>query len=135
MIVPDTSAWIEFLRGTGHEVHLRMVDLIKLDADIVLTEVVLMELLAGPTSDDEVTALRSTLIEFPVVPARSVEDHEQAAAVYRVCRTHGETVRSLNDCLIAAIAIRTGSTVLHADRDFGTISRHTPLQVEPAQAG
>lgn len=33
--------------------------------------------------------------------------------------------------LIAAVAIREGATLLHADRDFDTIARHTDLQIEP----
>ncbi|MGZ5294241.1 MAG: PIN domain-containing protein [Actinomycetota bacterium] len=35
------------------------------------------------------------------------------------------------DCLIAAVAIREGATVLHADRDFDVIARHTDLRIEP----
>ncbi len=37
----------------------------------------------------------------------------------------GETVGALTDCLIAAVAIRSGSSVLHADRDFDVLARHT----------
>jgi hypothetical protein len=34
------------------------------------------------------------------------------------------------DCLIAATAIRTSTPVLHADRDFETLARHTTLQID-----
>jgi predicted nucleic acid-binding protein len=34
----------------------------------------------------------------------------------------------LNDCLIAAVALRTGHAVLHADRDFDALGRHTGLR-------
>ncbi len=33
------------------------------------------------------------------------------------------------DCLIAAVAIREGASVLHRDRDFDVIARHTELQI------
>jgi hypothetical protein len=33
------------------------------------------------------------------------------------------------DCLIAGIAIRAGTTVLHHEADFDTLARHTRLQV------
>ncbi len=33
------------------------------------------------------------------------------------------------DCLVAAIAIRADVPVLHADRDFDTLARHTDLSV------
>ncbi|MBA3764697.1 MAG: PIN domain-containing protein [Actinobacteria bacterium] len=39
-------------------------------------------------------------------------------------------MRTLNDCLIAAVAIRSGATVLHSDRDFDAIARHTELRIE-----
>ena len=50
--------------------------------------------------------------------------------LYRVCRRRGETVRKLIDCLIAATAIRTGVSVLHADTDFDRLARHTSLRVD-----
>jgi len=42
-------------------------------------------------------------------------------------------VRSLTDCLIATVAIRSALDVIHADRDFAAIARHTELElfVEP----
>jgi predicted nucleic acid-binding protein len=36
-------------------------------------------------------------------------------------------VRKLQDCLIAAVAIRTAAELLHRDGDFETLARHTPL--------
>ncbi len=53
--------------------------------------------------------------------------YEDAADLYRACRRAGETVRTLTDCLVAALAIRTGAAVLHADEDFAAIARHTAL--------
>lgn len=55
-------------------------------------------------------------------------DYEQAAALYRTCRVRDDTVRKLIDCLIGAVAIRAGTEVLHADRDFAVMARHTPLR-------
>jgi predicted nucleic acid-binding protein len=43
--------------------------------------------------------------------------------------TRGETVRALTDCLIAAVAIRTGVSLLHSDSDFEALARQTPLQL------
>jgi predicted nucleic acid-binding protein len=34
------------------------------------------------------------------------------------------------DVLIAAVALRSGATVLHRHRDFDAIARHSPLLVE-----
>ncbi|MGZ4694199.1 MAG: PIN domain-containing protein [Acidimicrobiales bacterium] len=40
----------------------------------------------------------------------------------------GSTIRKLDDFLIAAVAIRHGVPLLHEDRDFETIARHTRLE-------
>ena len=39
------------------------------------------------------------------------------------------TPRSQIDCLIAAVAVRVGVAVLHADRDYESIARLSPLRV------
>ena len=59
-------------------------------------------------------------------------DYDDAATLYRRCRQQGETVRKLIDCLIAAVAIRGGVPVLHNDRDFDVLARHTELQLDSA---
>ncbi len=35
----------------------------------------------------------------------------------------------MTDCLIAPVAIRTGTTMLHNDADFEVLARHTELRV------
>jgi predicted nucleic acid-binding protein len=52
----------------------------------------------------------------------------EAAEIYRLLRSHGFTIRSPNDCLIASCAIRNRVSLLHADRDFDVIARFTMLQ-------
>ncbi|HEX3201077.1 MAG TPA: PIN domain-containing protein, partial [Actinomycetes bacterium] len=61
MILADTSAWVEYLRATGSPVHLRLRRLIADEGDLVTTEVVMMELLAGETTPEGVARLRRLL--------------------------------------------------------------------------
>jgi predicted nucleic acid-binding protein len=129
VILADSSAWVEYLRATGSPVHLRLRQLIADDDDLVTNEVVMMELLAGETTPDGVARLRRLLDRFDVLPIEGLADFEAAAELYRRCRAAGETVRKLTDCLIAAIALRHGATLLHRDRDFDVIARHAPLMV------
>jgi predicted nucleic acid-binding protein len=68
-----------------------------------------------------------------MLPLSGLRDFEHAAALYRSCRTAGETVRKLSDCLVAVPTIRAGATLLHADRDFDVLARHTPLRLEPLE--
>ena len=131
MVVVDSSAWIELLRSTRSAVHLTLRRLVTEGADLALTEMVMLELLSGARTDADARVLRARFGAFPVLPLRGLADFEAAAELYRACRGAGETVRKVTDCLVAVPTIRTGSTLLHADRDFETLARHTPLRLEP----
>jgi predicted nucleic acid-binding protein len=131
MIVVDTSAWIEYLRATGSPAHLTLRSLLRAQADVAVTEIVIMELLAGTRSDEHASRLRSTLLGFPVLRLRGLADYEAVAELYRCCRLAGRTVRKMTDCLIAVSTISTGATLLHRDADFDTLAAHTPLQLQP----
>ena len=87
-----------------------------------------MEVLAGGRHEQHLAQLRGLLARATVVSI-TAEDYDHAAALYRTCRRNGETVRRLIDCLIAAVAIRSNASVLHADIDFAVLARHTPLTV------
>jgi predicted nucleic acid-binding protein len=130
VILADSSAWIEYLRATESRVDRRLDELIGADADeLVTTEVVVMEVLAGVSEESRVAQLRRVLDHFELVPVEGLSDFLEAAAIYRTCRRQGETVRTRFDCLIAAVAIRVDAAVLHKDRDFEAIARHTPLRL------
>jgi predicted nucleic acid-binding protein len=131
VILPDSSAWIEEFRGTGSGVHLALRDLLASGVEIAVTEPVVMELLAGARSKRELRATRVRLLSFTMLRVQDLVTYERASAVWRACRLAGEPVRNTLDCLIAAVAIREGVTILHADRDFDVIARHTDLQIEP----
>jgi predicted nucleic acid-binding protein len=128
VILVDTSAWVEFLRGTDSPV-CNAVDRL-LGEDLATCDAVSMELLAGARDEPHLTQLRGLLARTTVLPTTPA-DYEAAAAMYRTCRRSGETVRKLIDCLIGAVAVRAGVEVLHADTDFATLARHTQLRVHP----
>jgi len=132
VILADSSAWVEYLRDTGSAVSERMRALVVPVGRLAVTEPVVMEILAGARNDAEWSTLRRLLYRCELVPLAGLEDFEAAARVYRVCRGAGQSVRRLPDCLIAAVAIRAGLDVLHRDRDFEAIARHTDLRVVAA---
>jgi len=130
VILADTSAWIELQRRTGSTVDERMAYLLEHGPLPTITEPVVMELLASRRSDEEVAGIRQGLLAIEMLPVGGLATWERAAAIQRTCRSSGETVGSVLDCLIAAVAIREGATLLHRDRDFEVIARHTPLLIE-----
>lgn len=129
MILVDTSAWVEYLRGTGSGTHARVRSLVSEGALLATTDPVIMELLAGARDEAHATRLRRMLMALEPRPALGT-DFEEAARIHRSCRAAGETVRSLLDCLVAAVALREGLTVLARDRDFEAIARQTGLVLE-----
>jgi hypothetical protein len=131
-VLPDSSAWIELLRRTGSPVHRTLRQLVRGDAHILVTEPVVMEVLAGGVSERHAMKMRTAMLVYPFTRVGGLDDYETAASIRRACRAAGETVRSTMDCLIAAVAIREGASVLHADRDFDVIARHTELRIHPA---
>jgi predicted nucleic acid-binding protein len=110
VILVDTSAWTEYLRGTGSGTHFRLRELLAADAVLGTTDVVHMELLAGSRTETDDLQLRRMLAAMEHVPTDAV-DWETAARLHRTCRRQGEPVRSLTDCLLAAVAIRVGAPV------------------------
>jgi predicted nucleic acid-binding protein len=131
VILVDSSAWIEFLRASGHPAHQTVKHHLTRSTPIATTEPIVMELLAGATATRDLARLRSRLRSVTLLRLRGLPDFEKAADLYRGCRRSGETVRRLIDCLIAAVAIRERATLLHNDRDFETLARHSKLRIEP----
>ena len=126
MILIDTSAWIEFLRDTGSPA-CEQVE-VALGQEIAVCDAIRMEVLAGARDEGHLQSLRGLLARGSILPTRPA-DYDEAAALYRRCQREGETVRRLMDCLIGAVAMRAGVAVLHWDRDFEVLARHTRLQV------
>lgn len=129
MILIDSSAWIELFRGTGSAVHRSLAGLLRSDADLATTDPVSMELLAGARDRAHGRTIRAALAACTPLPVRGPGDWENAAALYLTCRRQGAVPRSLVDCLIAAVSIRTGASVLARDRDFELLAEHTQLRL------
>lgn len=132
MILVDTSAWVEFLRASGHPIHLTLREHLARRVPIATTEPIIMELLAGTPIARERARLRSRLLALPQLRVRGLSDFERAAELYLTCRRKGGTVRKMMDCLIAAVAVRERAAILHNDRDFEVLARHTPLRLAPS---
>lgn len=135
MSLVDTSAWVEFLRGTGSDTHRAVRDLLEDEARIHTTDVVMMEVLAGARDEGHHQRLRRLLARCDYLPVDGLASYEAAADLYRACRQAGETVRALTDCLIGAVALRAGVSVLHNDRDFDVLARHAGVRAERAGSG
>ena len=122
MILADTSAWVEYDRATGSAVDERITELVAGGDSLVVTEPVLMEVLAGARNGAREADLRRLLLRCGLRPFDAASDFEAAARIYRRCRQAGITPRGLIDCMIAAVAWRNGDSLLSHDADLERVA-------------
>ncbi len=127
-ILIDSSAWIEYFRATGSPAALEVRRLLSEEQDrVVMCEPVAMEILAGAADDGRHAALEQLVNGLPALGIDVTVDFRGAAAIYRTARRAGRTIRSINDCLIAAVCIRHEAILVHRDTDFEVIAAITGL--------
>lgn len=130
MYLVDSSAWIEYLRRTGSRADMQVTELVERESPTAgVTEPVIMELLAGARDSADFRKLRRLTCAMPLCQIDPVCDYTEGAALYKLLRNEGLTIRSVTDCLIAAIAWRRDATVVHADADFDRIASRYPVRV------
>lgn len=122
MILADTSAWVEFIRGTDSTVDRRMVDLIAEGHELAVTDPVIMEVASGARGDAQELAHRRLLARGALLGFEVPTDFDGATAIYRRCQRVGVTPRGLIDCMIAAVARRNGVALLAHDVDLARIA-------------
>jgi predicted nucleic acid-binding protein len=127
MILVDSSAWIEVLRGRRREAFASIAP----ESEIVTCLPVIQEVLQGFDNFAVRPVARAALDNVPTVEeplTRPVFD--EAIQLFLDARRAGLTIRSGVDCLIAACAIRNDAMLLHVDRDFTKLAKVSPLRVQ-----
>jgi predicted nucleic acid-binding protein len=134
VILIDTSAWIEFFRATGSTAAVEVRRILSEETDqVAMCEPVAMEILSGVSDDSTYTKLERLVNGLPSLNIDSSIDFRTAAQIYRGARRAGRTIRSINDCLIAAVAIRHDVRIVHQDNDFDVIAAMTSLAATALQ--
>jgi predicted nucleic acid-binding protein len=131
VILADTSAWIEYDRATRSRADRRITALIGEDGPLVVTEPVIMEVIAGARSDAHADQLRRLMLRGGLLRFDAVTDFEAAALIYRRCRQSGITPRGMIDCMIAAVAWRRGATLLCRDVDLEHVAKVIGIPLDP----
>jgi predicted nucleic acid-binding protein len=132
VILADTSAWVEYDRGTGSAVDRRLTELIRDEGPLAVAEPVIMEVVAGARTDDRESDLRRLLLRFDLLRFDVAADFDAAASIYRRCRRAGVTPRGLIDCMISSVARRHQATLLAADADLSRVARVVGIEVDSA---
>ena len=105
-----------------------------LGGEIAVCDTIRMGALAGARDERHLHGLRRLLARATILPM-APRRYEEAAALFRLCRREGETVRKLIDCLIGAVAIHADAAVLHSDGDFDILARHTGPKIAEGSKG
>lgn len=130
MILADTSAWVEYDRGTESTVDRRLSELIESVGSVAVTEPVVMEVLAGARDSHRETQLRRLLASVEMLSFDAIADFDGAVHIYRRCRAKGVTPRGMIDCMIAAVAWRNGATLLAYDADMDRVAYVIELKMD-----
>jgi len=123
----DTSAWIFALRKDFVPAIKDRVSHL-LGEHIVLTSgMIKLEILGGAKTEKEFQRLKARLDALDTVETNT-SLWEKAYALAFKLRRKGITV-PYTDILIAACALKTGSTLVHADAHFDLMANHIGLKV------
>lgn len=129
MVIVDTSIWIDFLKGRDTAGTFRLERLIDNEIDLFTTGIIIQEILTGIKAKKTRNSVKKDLERFiTVMPSRGT--HVQAAELFDGCRKKGKTIRSIVDCLVAALAMEYDLAVLQSDRDYDYIAQVFPLKLE-----
>jgi predicted nucleic acid-binding protein len=124
LVLVDTSVWIFALSRRGQQAIRRRVDALLQQDTAATCGLVELELLGGAGRADEFDRLARRL-----GGVRRIEilegDWRAGAGISSLLRRAGRTVPP-TDAFLAAVAMRTGAILLHADADFDVIAQHVP---------
>lgn len=121
----DTSALIEvFKPGCSEETQKYIRNLIN-ENRIATTGIIEIEILGGANSQKEYKDLQEELYGFNYLDVNEII-WKSAAKLCFYMKTKGFLIPS-TDCLIAAISIHYNCPVIHFDRHFDFIAKHSSL--------
>ena len=127
MILVDSSVWVDYFRGSPTPQCERLDALLGTEP-VAIGDLILAEVLQGFTSDKAFNQAKKLLTSLVVTDLCGQDIAIQTAKNFRALRAVGITVRKTIDTVIATRCIKSGFTLLHADRDFEPFVTHLGLR-------
>lgn len=128
MIIADTSAWIDYLRGIDAP-HSNILDFELLHDRIGTGDLIIAEFLQGFRDDKDYREARRLMESLEYFDFVGKEMAIQASLNFRTLRKNGITIRKTIDVLIATFCIAHGFQLIHNDRDFDPMEEYLGLVV------
>ena len=128
MIVADTSAWIDYVRGVDAP-HTNLLDYELLHNRIITGDLIIVEFLQGFRSEKHFKEAKQLMDSLEYFDFLGKEIALEAASNFRKLRKNGITARKTIDIIIATFCIENGFELIHNDRDFDPMEKHLGLMV------
>jgi predicted nucleic acid-binding protein len=126
--VIDTSIWIDYFRNIINQQTDAVADII-INEELIMIPVIMQEVLQGIREEALFKIVRNAFLEYQFIRYDNINISIEAASLFRFLSKKGVTIRKPNDCLIAVICIENKLTLLHNDKDFENIAKHTSLKI------
>jgi predicted nucleic acid-binding protein len=127
LILVDSSAWIDYFKGTITP-QTEKLDSLLGSEPLAIGDLILTEVLQGFADERDFERARKLLTCLKVVNLGGQGTAIQAARYFRMLRRLGVTVRKTIDLIIATHCIENGYELLHNDRDFDPFVKHLGLR-------
>jgi len=130
MILVDTSALVDYLRGNENDTSRAFDRIIERGIPFGINHFIYLETLQGCRSEKDFNTLKKyldTQVFYGLKSGR--ESYAEAGRMHLTLRQKGVSVSSTMDCLIAVTAIENELFLLHNDADYDRIAEHFPLKI------
>ena len=124
-LLVDTTVWVKFLRGLDASLKEQLGFLV-LENRVFTSEIIIMEILRGAKSDKEYSMLYQDFLALPQLAI----DHtvwEKAWQTAYTIRRSGINI-PMADIIIASTALYYKCTLMHSDKHFNLLTKHTELK-------
>ncbi|OGQ98076.1 MAG: twitching motility protein PilT [Deltaproteobacteria bacterium RIFOXYD12_FULL_57_12] len=128
MIVADTSAWIDYVRGIDAP-HTNVLDYELLHNRIITGDLIITEFLQGFREEKDFKEAKRIMDSLEYHDFAGREIALRAAMNFRKLRTNGITIRKTIDVIIATFCIENRYELIHNDRDFDPMEKVLGLLV------
>ena len=130
--IVDSSVWIDFFNKKNSKNIEKVIELMyapTLNDSIIILPVILQEILQGIRDDQQYELVSVIIHGFEFIDFDPCKYAVKAADLFRALQKKDITIRKANDCLIAAFCIDLNILLIHNDRDFDNIAKHTSLKI------
>ncbi len=124
----DSTVWIDYFNNVIND-KTNAADKLLENRFVIILPVILQEILQGIRNRETFDSIKWLMLSLEFFQYNAVQTAIDAASLYRSLKFKGVTVRKPNDCLIAIICINHNIPLLHNDKDFNNIAKHTSLKI------